>query len=67
LAKLAEHATREAPPEIACFSSQTSPRRGRGMMKSWNCQFVFYGDDREDALRERIVAALEAEDSDSTR
>lgn len=35
-----------------------------GRMGSWSCQFIFHGDDRPDALEERIIAALETEGLD---
>lgn len=33
-------------------------------MNRWSCGFVFYGDDRPDALEARIKAALEMEGID---
>jgi len=33
-------------------------------MKSWHCEFIFYGDDRSDALESRIIAALQVEGLD---
>ena len=34
------------------------------MPNTYGCNFIFYGDDSREALENRIIAALEAEDLD---